>query len=236
MNNKQSRFWLIERFVGRHTLYWFWASRLPAHLCSALHPSESPLIFCSCRTNMFVCVFRHGDAPNGPLPPERTNEFQSCCSQRAGSAQKMQRRPLTWRIFSPRAHKRKTILQLRRLWHCARGAAHRFLSLFKRQNHPSAKLILNKILMRLQRRLHALFATPSEADAYGSIKTESMWKPRRRLLRRARQGHARVSRAHLALRLCALCFVIQFNFLGMTRFTIRAHLSIFAGIAHRRPQ
>jgi len=37
---------------------------------------------------MFVCVFRHGDAPNGPLPPERTNEFQSCCSQRAGSAQK----------------------------------------------------------------------------------------------------------------------------------------------------
>jgi hypothetical protein len=114
---------------------------------------------------------------------------------------KMQHRPLTWRIFSPRAHKRKTILQLRRLWHCARGAAHRFLSLFKRQNYPSAKLILNKILMRLQRRLHALFATPSAADAYGSIKTESMWKPRRR---RARQGHARLPRAPCTPSVCTL--------------------------------
>jgi hypothetical protein len=54
--------------------------------------------------------FHHGDAPNGPLPLNSRHA--------AHSVQKMQRRPLTWRIFSPRAHKRKTILQLRRLWHC----------------------------------------------------------------------------------------------------------------------
>lgn len=130
--------------------------------------------------------------------------------------QKMQHRPLTSRIFLRTQRKKQ-------FCNCARvdygTAANRFLSLFKRQNYPSAKLILNKILMRLQRRLHALFA--AAADANGSIQHQN----RECGNRRATQGHVCRAPCTPSDVMCALCFVIQFNVLGMTRYSRYARAS-----------
>lgn len=171
---------------------------LPAHLWGA--PNRMPI-------DLSLLQY-HGAHFFRPAP--------SCCSQR-GSA-KMQAPTFDFANFY--SQNNSATARSRRLWHCA---AHRFLSLFKRQNYTSAKLILNKILMQRRRRLHA----------NGSIRDASkqrVWKPPAAAACQARSRLAlpRAPCTPRASSVCALACVIQFNFLGMTRFTICAHLLQFS--------